>query len=82
MGYEREGLFAWTRGGIPGVEYVEIESIQDYLDGKEDLDAAVVSAEAGAVITNHESVGFEWARSKDHERFRAMNRLFREGQVV
>lgn len=35
---------------------------------------------SGAVITNHESVGFEWARTKDHASFRAMNRLFREGQ--
>ena len=35
---------------------------------------------AGAIITNHESVGFEWARTKDHASFRAMNRLFREGQ--
>jgi nicotinamidase-related amidase len=38
--------------------------------------------QAGATITNHESVGFEWARSKDHAAFRAMNRLFREGQIV
>jgi nicotinamidase-related amidase len=36
--------------------------------------------QAGAVITNHESVAFEWARSKDHPAFRAMNRLLREGQ--
>jgi nicotinamidase-related amidase len=35
---------------------------------------------AGAVITNHESVAFEWARTKDHDGFRAMNRLLREGQ--
>ena len=38
-------------------------------------------AQAGARITNHESVGFEWARHKDHPAFRAMNRLFREGQL-
>ena len=38
--------------------------------------------QAGAVLTNHESVGFEWARSKDHAAFKAMNRLFREGQIV
>lgn len=37
--------------------------------------------EAGAWITNHESVGFEWARSKDHERFKALNKLLREGQL-
>jgi len=38
-------------------------------------------AQAGAVITNHESVAFEWARTKDHDAFRAMNRLLREGQL-
>ncbi len=38
-------------------------------------------AAAGAVITNHESVGFEWARDKDHPRFKALNALFREGQL-
>jgi nicotinamidase-related amidase len=37
--------------------------------------------QAGAVITNHESVGFEWARTKDHDGFRAMNELFRQGQL-
>jgi nicotinamidase-related amidase len=37
--------------------------------------------QAGAQITNHESVGFEWARDKGHEGFRAMNRLFRAGQL-
>jgi len=37
--------------------------------------------QAGAVITNHESVAFEWARTKDHPQFRAMNRLLREGQL-
>jgi len=36
--------------------------------------------QAGAWITNHESVGFEWARDKNHAGFRAMNRLLREGQ--
>ena len=36
---------------------------------------------AGAQLTNHESVGFEWARTKDHAGFRAMNRLLREGQL-
>lgn len=37
--------------------------------------------QAGAVITNHESVGFEWARHKDHPGFRAMSALFKEGQL-
>ncbi len=36
--------------------------------------------QAGAWITNHESVAFEWARDKDHDAFRAMSRLLREGQ--
>lgn len=39
-------------------------------------------AQAGARPTNHESVAFEWARSKDHPGFRAMNRLLREGQLT
>lgn len=34
-------------------------------------------AAAGAVITNHESVGFEWARHKDHPSFKAMSALFK-----
>jgi L-amino acid N-acyltransferase YncA len=44
------------------------------------------NAYAGITLPNeasvrlHESVGFEWARDKDHESFRAMNRLLREGQ--
>lgn len=37
--------------------------------------------QAGARITNHESVAFEWARTKDHTSFKAMNRLLREGQL-
>jgi nicotinamidase-related amidase len=39
-------------------------------------------AAAGAVLTNHESAGFEWARDKDHPRFRAMSALFKEGQLA
>ena len=38
--------------------------------------------QAGASVTNHESVGFEWARTKDHAAFKAMNRLLREGQLT
>jgi nicotinamidase-related amidase len=37
-------------------------------------------AQAGAVLTNHESVGFEWARHKEHAAFKAMSGLFKEGQ--
>jgi nicotinamidase-related amidase len=36
--------------------------------------------QAGATITNHESVGFEWAKTKGHPQFKAMSRMFREGQ--
>lgn len=36
--------------------------------------------QAGAVITNAESVGFEWARDKDHPRFKALSRLLKVGQ--
>jgi len=36
--------------------------------------------QAGAEVTNHESVGFEWARHKDHPRFRSLSALLKEGQ--
>jgi hypothetical protein len=38
--------------------------------------------QAGAVLTNHESVGFEWARDKGHPQFKAMSALFKEGQLT
>ncbi|MCP4249408.1 MAG: isochorismatase family protein [bacterium] len=38
--------------------------------------------QAGAAITNHESVAFEWARDKDHPRFKAMSQLMKEGQLT
>jgi len=34
-------------------------------------------AAAGAVLTNHESVGFEWARDKNHPAFRALSGLLK-----
>lgn len=37
---------------------------------------------AGATVTNHESVGFEWARDKKSSCFSAMSALFKEGQLV
>lgn len=37
-------------------------------------------AAAGASITNHESVGFEWARDKNHPRFKEMSSLFKDAQ--
>jgi len=37
--------------------------------------------QAGAVITNHESVGFEWARHKDHPSFKALSALLKQGQL-
>ena len=38
--------------------------------------------QAGAVVTNHESVAFEWARDKDHPRFRELSAILKEGQLV
>lgn len=38
--------------------------------------------QAGAVLTNHESAAFEWARDKNHPGFPAMNAILREGQLV
>lgn len=38
-------------------------------------------SQAGATITNHESVAFEWARHKDHPSFKALNALLRQGQL-
>lgn len=37
-------------------------------------------AAAGAAITNHESVGFEWARDKNHPRFKELSGLLKDGQ--
>lgn len=39
-------------------------------------------AQAGAVLTNHESVAFEWARDKNHPAFREMSALLKEGQII
>jgi len=38
--------------------------------------------QAGAIITNHESVCFEWCRDSHHPGFKAMNRILREGQLT
>jgi nicotinamidase-related amidase len=38
--------------------------------------------QAGAIITNHESMAFEWARDKNHGCFKGMNQILREGQLV
>jgi nicotinamidase-related amidase len=37
-------------------------------------------AAAGATLTNHESVAFEWARDKQHPGFKALSALMKEGQ--
>ncbi len=37
-------------------------------------------AAAGAVLTNHESVAFEWMRDKADPRFKAVSALLKEGQ--
>jgi nicotinamidase-related amidase len=38
--------------------------------------------QVGAVITNHESVAFEWARDKNHPCFKAISNLLKEGQLI
>jgi nicotinamidase-related amidase len=38
--------------------------------------------QAGAVLTNHESVAFEWARDKKHRQFKNMSNLLKEGQPL
>ena len=37
-------------------------------------------AAAGATLTNHESVAFEWARHKDHPSFKAVSAILKAGQ--
>lgn len=37
--------------------------------------------QAGAVVTNLESVGFEWARHKDHPGFKALSAILKQGQL-
>ena len=37
-------------------------------------------AAAGAAVTNHESVGFEWCRDKNHPRFKELSNLLKEAQ--
>jgi nicotinamidase-related amidase len=37
--------------------------------------------QAGATVTNLESVAFEWMRDKDHPRFRALSTILKEGQL-
>ena len=39
-------------------------------------------AAAGATLTNHESVAFEWAGDKKDPRFKVVNALLREGQLT
>jgi nicotinamidase-related amidase len=39
-------------------------------------------AAAGAVLTNHESVAFEWARDKNHPKFKELSALLKEGQLT
>lgn len=37
--------------------------------------------QAGAVVSNLESVAFEWARHKDHTHFKALSALLKQGQI-
>ncbi len=36
---------------------------------------------AGAIMTNHESAAFEWARDKNHPAFKSVNKILRGGQL-
>lgn len=38
--------------------------------------------QAGACLLNHESVGFEWARDKNHPQFKALSNLLKGGQLT
>jgi len=37
--------------------------------------------QAGAVVSNLESVAFEWARHKDHAHFKALSAILKQGQL-
>ena len=37
--------------------------------------------QAGAAVSNLESVAFEWARHKDHAHFKALSALLKQGQI-
>jgi len=37
--------------------------------------------QAGAIVTSLESVGFEWARDKDHPAFKAWSAILKQGQL-
>ena len=37
--------------------------------------------QAGAVVSNLESIAFEWARHKDHAQFKALSALLKQGQL-
>jgi nicotinamidase-related amidase len=37
--------------------------------------------QAGAVVSNLESVAFEWARHKDHAQFKALSAILKQGQI-
>lgn len=39
-------------------------------------------AQSGAFITNGESVGFEWARDKNHPKFKEMSNLLKEFSII
>jgi hypothetical protein len=52
LGFEAGGLVVQTgRDLITGVEVVEIEREQDFLEGRVDVDAVLTTAEEGAVTT-------------------------------
>jgi ABC-type amino acid transport substrate-binding protein len=51
LGYEPGGLFVRRGHVFPGLERVEVQSLEAFVEGDTDADAMLVSAETGAVVT-------------------------------
>jgi Na+/H+-dicarboxylate symporter/ABC-type amino acid transport substrate-binding protein len=51
IGHERDGVFIRRGHVLPGVERVEVESLEAFVDGESSADVLLVSAETGAVVT-------------------------------
>jgi Na+/H+-dicarboxylate symporter/ABC-type amino acid transport substrate-binding protein len=51
FGHEKDGIFVRRSHVTPGFERIEVESLEDFVKGRTDADAMLVSAETGAVVT-------------------------------
>lgn len=51
LGYVVDGIFVRRGHVLPGVERVEVERVRDFVEGRTDAEALLVSAESGAVAT-------------------------------